>query len=186
MTNELSGEIDKTSKNIVSIFAFIMLILTATISIITIPLQIVMAQNITSCITDATNLTGINKALPELAIIPNSFIIKIKDPSELGGVSFTDAIEQIVEDLESKGYNLTVTNTFPALITYVIEIEHSLTDPHTGASTEVDPQEYAKTVEQILKQNLLIESAQANMKMTIPKPITNTNASTTPTNILKN
>lgn len=141
-----------------------------------------MAQNTTSNVTDTTNMTGMNKTPPELAIIPNSFIAKIsKDESESAGVSAIEAIEQVTDDVNSQGYIANVTRTFPAISTYVLEITPSPTGPHAGAAAEVDPEESAKAIEQILRDNPLVESAQANMKMTIPEPITSTNASSSST-----
>jgi subtilisin family serine protease len=149
------------------ILAVIMVGSTATI--ITSPFQIALAQNATSTTTTAT--TGPE----ELAIIPGQFIVSFKDPAELsqGGMSAAASVNPapvLTESLESQGITASINKSLPALNAAVVNIELSPQSNVAGAAAG-DEQAATDLVIKQLEQNPVVESAQADMKMTAIPPI---------------
>jgi subtilisin family serine protease len=183
MINRVSLEINKTSEKILSISVIIMM-LAATFAVSSMSLlQIAMAQNATSSnLVDTTNAAGVNATAREPAIIPGKFIAKLEDPAELAGMGIAarDPGSALTADLKSEGFDANVTRVLAGTNTLVMQIEPSPGSELAGVAA-VDQAEITETIEQILEENPLVESAQADMFLTIPRPITSANTSTTST-----
>jgi subtilisin family serine protease len=163
-----------------------MMILTATIPISNISyFHPVVAQTVPiSNVNDNSNVTSTNKKTPDLAIVPGKYIAKLKDTSELdsmGGLAASDPVSALTTDLESQGLTANVSSILTGTNTVFLEIEPSSDSQLAGLAPDADRQNITKAIEQILQDNPLVESAQADMAMTIPRPITNPNGSATST-----
>ena len=177
MTYKWSIESYRIGKKILLLSAMLMITLTATIPISNISLiQMVAAQNTTS-----TNVIPTSK--PELAIVPGNFIANLKDTSEFGGLAASDPVSTLIQDLEQQGLNASVSSVIerPNAATVLLQIEpsESADSPFAGAAAA----DVTKEIEQILKQNPLVESAQADMAMKIPKPLVKPNNTVSSTQI---
>jgi subtilisin family serine protease len=159
---------------IVSIF-LIMSIIASPLTFI--PMQFSWGQNITT--TNETNNSNTNpmNTLPtETAVIPDKFIVKLKEPSSLGGAAFSisDPISEVTTDIEGQGFDANVNRSLYGLNTFVLDIKPSENNMFSGASFQDNISSVPSVIENILEENPLVESAQADMLMTIPEPILNT------------
>lgn len=141
------------------------------------PMQFSLGQNNTiSNNSNTSNTTSVSTPPTETAVIPGKYIVKLKDPSALGGaaLSISDPISAVTTDIEDQGFDASVNRSLLGLNTYVLDIAPSENGSFSGASLPDNSSIVSSVVENILEENPLVESAQADMLMTIPEPISNT------------
>lgn len=135
------------------------------------PLQLVYSQN-----TLSTSTTVVNSSALEPKNILGQFIVTYKDPGELAqaGVPVDDPNTVLTQSLEAQGIDTSINKSLPALNTAVVNLEVPAESVLAG---QVAGEELASidSVVQLLEQNPIVESAQADMKMSAIKPITNPN-----------
>jgi hypothetical protein len=186
MTDKIQS--NKILPKILLLSAIIMMMLTATIPLSHIFfMQIVVAQNVTaSNVMDNTNVNATNKNFKELALQPLKIIVKLEDPSEAAGMGIiaSDPLSIVTNDIEERGLEANITSVSPGRntgSTVFMELTPSADpdSPFAGALAAGDINKITETTLQILEQNPLVEFAQFDMAMEIPRPVTGANISTT-------
>jgi subtilisin len=159
----------------------VLIILGATLSLTISSVSSAFSQTGPSLDANAGSATTRNESLSneslELAIVPNQYIVKFKDPGEmaLAGVAIDDPASGLIQDLETQGIEVNISRTLSGLNTAVVNISPpAAAAGFTGVEgEEPTPDEVVK----LLEQNPLVDSAQVDMKMTGIKPIIGSNAS---------
>ena len=143
----------------------------STATIIMPPFQIAYSQNSTS-----TSTTPVNNGALEPAIISGQFIVSYKDPGELAqaGMAADDPNTVLTESLEAQGIDASINKSLPALNSAVVNVELPPESALAGQAAG-DQQGAVDLVVRQLEQNPVVESAQADMKMSAIEPILNPN-----------